>query len=178
MRCIDTGSIKPVFDIDNDKIKILHATNHRELKGTNYLIESVNILEKEGIEIDLVILEGKPHSEVIVLIKKSDIIADQFIIGAYGRFAIEAMAYGKPVLCYLRENLFDKNPIWRECPIVNANPDDLKEKLKELIINKNKRIEIGKKSRYYVEKYHSVEYVVGKLESIISELYGRNQKNN
>lgn len=178
MRCIDTESIIPIYKTNNDKIKILHATNHRELKGTKYLIESINSLKEEGNDIELTILEGRPHGEVISAIKNSDVIADQFIIGAYGRFAIEAMAYGKPVLCYLRENLFEKNPIWDECPIVNANPDNLKEKIKQLMDNKNKRIELGKKSRHYVEKYHSVEYVVGRLETIISELYGSKQKDN
>ena len=29
-------------------------------------------------------------------------IADQFLIGAYALFAIEGMALGKPVVCYLK----------------------------------------------------------------------------
>ena len=58
-------------------------------------------------------------------LEQADIIADQFIGGAYALFAIEGMALGKPVMCYLREELFPCHPEWAECPIVNTNPGNL-----------------------------------------------------
>jgi hypothetical protein len=122
----------------------------------------------------LTILEQRAHSDVLEEILKADVAADQFLVGAYARFAIEAMTLCKPVLCYLRENLFQYNPIWHDCPIINSDPDNLKEKLKMLILmSPEERADIGKKGREYVEKYHSIQYVGERMDTIIGKIWAR-----
>ena len=172
MRCVDTDQYVAAEPPDNKIPVILHACNHRHIKGTDFLIETIETLKKEGVACRLNLLENRPHGEVIRAVHGADIIADQFLIGAYARFSIEAMALEKPVVCYLREDLFPFNPIWKECPIVNADPDSLKEKLRELILMSSKdRLEIGKNSRKYVEKYHSQAYVGRRLNEIIMRIW-------
>ena len=78
---------------------------------------------------------------------------------------MEAMSYGKPTISYIMKEVFE-NGLPLDCPIVNANPDTLEEKLIELITNPILRHEIGKKSRAYVEKYHDVEKISKKLLEI------------
>jgi len=170
MRCVDTEAIIPKYKTGNKIVRIIHATNHTDLKGTEYLIKAVKELKNEGEKIELVFIEKQSRDKVLEAIANADIVADQFIIGAYGNFAIEGMAYGKPVLCYLRENLKQWNPWWNECPIVNTTPEELKQNIKILTHSKQMRIKIGKQSREYVEKYHLVDYVVSRLVNIIKEV--------
>ena len=170
MRCIDLNSINPRYHTGNSVIRVVHAPNHPKLKGTSYLVRIIDDLKKEGLSLELVILERCDHNRVLDVIRDSDIIADQFLLGSYARFAIEGMAFGKPVLCYLRETLFIYNPIWKECPIVNTSPDSLRNNIKELYFNPSLRINLGKKGRSYVEKYHSLEYVGKRLNNIINNL--------
>lgn len=171
MRCIDLREFIPTPKKENsDKIIILHATNHRELKGTEYIMDAVAKLRKKGHNIELIIAENVPHEILITKIREADIVIDQVLVGAYARFAIESMALEKPVICYLRDDLFKKNPIWYECPIVNANPDNLTEVLEEMIKNRKLLNELGKKGREYVEKYHSLEYIGDRLSKIIEKL--------
>ena len=176
MRCIDTSQFIPAYKKVNTIPVIIHAPNHRLLKGTEYLITAVNELNKEGIRCTLKIMEQRSHDEVFEEIIKADIVADQFLVGAYARFAIEAMTLGKPVLCYLREGLFQYNPIWNECPIINSNPDNLKENLRRLILmSPEERVDIGRKGRKYVEKYHSIQYVGERMDQILKKVWGQGQ---
>jgi glycosyltransferase involved in cell wall biosynthesis len=170
MRCVDTDALQPCYETANPVPLVLHATNHGELKGTSYLVEAAEKLKQKGLHFELKLLGHTPHPEVLSWIKKCDIVADQFLIGAYARFAIEGMALGKPVMCYLREDLYDKNPIWRECPIINTNPDSIEMKLSELLSSRQFRAGIGHQGRVYVERYHSVEYVGSRLNSIIRKI--------
>ncbi len=47
------------------------------------------------------LVQGMPNDEARATYQRADMIADQFLIGAYALFAIEGMALGKPVLCHL-----------------------------------------------------------------------------
>ena len=47
----------------DEAVKILHPTNHRNVKGTNFLINACDMLKKEGIKIDLIIAENMPYEE-------------------------------------------------------------------------------------------------------------------
>jgi glycosyltransferase involved in cell wall biosynthesis len=145
-------------------IRIVHAPNHRHYKGTDYLIEAVEELKKEGLSLELVLVEKKANEEAMKLYQEADIIAEQFLIGWHGFMAIEAMALGKPVICYIRKQGYLLAP--EECPIVNANPDNLKEVIQDLAENPDKRKNVGKQGRAYVEKYFSLESFSARLAGL------------
>ena len=103
---------------------------------------------------------------------KADIVADQLIIGWYAMFAIEAMACGKPVICYLKDDLvqlYEEAELIKEheLPFIRCSSKNLKETLKEIIKNREILPEIGKKSREFVIKHHSLESV-GKVFDTIN----------
>jgi glycosyltransferase involved in cell wall biosynthesis len=78
------------------------------------------------------------------------------------------MALGKPVICYIHDELVDTFP--EGFPIVNANPDTIAAVLEELICSPEKRHELGIKSRAYVEKVHDIRVVASKLKNIYQSL--------
>jgi glycosyltransferase involved in cell wall biosynthesis len=171
MRCVPSAKAPSEVSVNNKIFTILHATNHGHFKGTQYLEEAVASINKNQKICNLIILKNTPNQEVLELIKEADVVFDQILLGAYGRLAIEAMSLGKPVLCYLREDLKEFYPNWAECPIVNANIDNIKEKIIELMkMSQEERNAIGKQSLNYVNKYHSSEYVGDKLHQIIQKV--------
>lgn len=154
----------PTLNKDEQNLKVLHAPNHRHIKGSEFLIKAIQELRGEGYNLELIIVEKKSNEEILQLIQGVDIVADQFIIGWYAMFAIEAMASSKPVLGYLRSDLIDlyasKGLVGQgEIPIINASIFNIKEKLMWCIKNRDCLSEIGERSYEYVNKHHSIKSV-------------------
>jgi hypothetical protein len=148
---------------------ILHIPTHREVKGTAYIETAIERLKSDGLSFEFRLLAPTlTQDQVRKEIAKADIYVDELRCGSYGITAIEAMASGKPTLTYIREDLVEKYP--HGLPLVNANPDTIYTKLKELILDEELRFVIGKKSREYVEKYHSLEVIGPKLLEIYQEI--------
>ena len=97
--------------------------------------------------------------------KGCDIFIDQIILGSYASAAIEAMAYGKPVVAYIMPAVFTKGtPI--SCPIVNANPATLKDEMTRLIEDPVLRNKLGIAGRKYVEQMHDADKLATDLIKI------------
>lgn len=152
---LGTDNIKPNYPrISNSTIYLLHAPSNKGAKGSKYVFEAINALK---LKYDLIfeIIENLPRELALDKISKCDIFIDQLIAGSHGSAAVEAMSFGKPVVCYINEVIGKDYPI--ELPIVNANPGNIYDILEQLILNRENLNIIGKKSRYYVEKYHSAQ---------------------
>jgi glycosyltransferase involved in cell wall biosynthesis len=161
---VDLDEWKSVKSAPNKKIKILHAPSNRSIKGTKYVIDVCNSLNREGFENELVLLENIPHDQVKDYYLKSDIVIDQLLCGWYGGFAVEAMAMEKPVISYLRKDDLDKFvPFKDEIPIINSTKDSLYDNLIPLIEKESLRRKKGKEGRRYVEKYHDPNKIAKNL---------------
>lgn len=166
---IDTQAHIPVYQTNDPEIVVAHAPNHQLYKGTRYLLEVIEQLRHNGIKVKLDLIQKMTNAEAIEHYQKADIIADQFIIGWHGYFAVEAMALGKPVLCYIRKKEY--LPYGNDCPIVNTTPDTLYENLLSLVTDHNKRQTIGKNSRVYAENIFSLQAVGKRLSDIYQEIW-------
>jgi glycosyltransferase involved in cell wall biosynthesis len=154
---IRTAAFSPVYPEVENKIIILHAPSHHHVKGTRYIQESVQKLTLKYPNIEFVCIQNAPKSDVLFYLKSAHIVIDQMLVGFYGMFAVEAMALGKPVICYIRPDIW--LDIQDDCPIINANPDNLYSCLAGLIEKKEILSEIGRESRKYVENNHDVSVV-------------------
>jgi glycosyltransferase involved in cell wall biosynthesis len=157
------------------KLRILHAPNHPMIKGTDALIAAIELLKNEGLELELILLRGVPNAEIRKAMEDADLIADQFVIGCYGLFAIEAMAMGKPVLCYLRKDLVElfvkANVVAEEeIPFINTDLREIAAKIRWAYCNREELREIGKKGREFVQKHHSTDRVGRLFAEILNEL--------
>jgi hypothetical protein len=165
---VDTDELTPpegaYESLNTRTITILHAPNHTAIKGTQFFIKAVEDLKAEGYSVELKLVQKMPNHELRKLIRAADIIADQLVIGCYAMFAIEGMAAGKPVLCYLREDLRELYEFAGlidpgEIPLVNCDHQTVKESIRHLLDNLELIPKIGQASRSYVVKHHSIQAI-------------------
>jgi glycosyltransferase involved in cell wall biosynthesis len=157
--------------LSSSPVKVLHAPNHPQFKGTRYLEACIKQLQDEGYPVQLVLVRELNNEEAKEVYKQADIMADQFLIGWHGNFAVEAMALGKPVVAYIRRPEVYL-PRGVECPIVSANPGTLRQALVTLIENPTLRYELGVKGRQYVEQVFSLERVGARMDRLYRQLQG------
>lgn len=152
----------------NKTIKILHAPTNRSIKGTKYIIKAVKRLQKEHCPVELIIFENKPHIEIDSYYRQTDIVIDQLLMGALSTVSLEGMMYGKPVICYVREDLRCYYP--PDLPVISANSDNIYLVLKRLLDEKNKLNSIGQNGLSYIKKYHYPNVVGKKWKGIYLDL--------
>jgi hypothetical protein len=154
------------------ELVVLHAPNHRHIKGTDSLVEVIEELRSEGLGVRLELMEKRPNVEVRAAVLRSDIVAEQFIAG-YALFAIEGMAAAKPVLSALSGMAEDVQELLRRqgLPIVDADLVTLKRRLRELIDDSERRQLLGEAGRQFVLRYHSYEAVGGVWTAIIEHVW-------
>ena len=168
---------QPVEAPEDDVLTVVHSPNHPHYKGTRYLVDAVEQWRGEGLPIELVLVQGMPTDEARAIYERADVIADQFLIGAYALFAIEGMSLGKPVFCYLNERFAPYHPEWAQCPLVNTNPDTIAENLRRLLDPKLRR-ELGARGPAYVDRYHSLRAVGARFDELYRSLWGYEYRSN
>ena len=154
---VDISSIPLIIENKNFKPIIIHAPSSYEGKGTKFIVKAIDEL-KEKYDFDFILIQNMKHEDAMKIYEKADIVIDQIICGSYGTFAVEAMAMGKSVICWISDFMKERYP--KELPIIRANPDDIKEKIELLIKDYELRKELGIRGRQYAEKYHDVSEVV------------------
>ena len=146
---------------------VIHSPTAPVAKGTEYVINAVEKLKK-NYEFDFRLVQNMARSEALKIMRDCDVFIDQLILGAHGVATVEAMAFGKPVLCYINEKIGENYP--SDLPIINANPETITEKLEVLLKSPALRNETGKKSRAYAEKYHDERNIARDLVGIYREV--------
>ena len=164
---IDLTTIEPVPPSDRTRPVILHAPSSRRRKGTEHVIAAC-----EGLDADLVLVEGLHHDEAFERYRDADIVVDQLNAGWYGLFAIECMALGKPVITFLHDEAVERTEreLGTRVPIVSARKESLRARLEALIASAAERRRIGAESRAYVEQVHDIERVADRLLALYARL--------
>jgi len=170
---IDADEWRPVAPPEGETVRIVHAPNHPHYKGTRYVQAAVEQLRAEGRPLELVLVQGVPGDEARRRYEQADIAVDQLLIGAYAQFAIECMALGRPVVCYLNPRFAQRHPEWAESPIVSATPDTIVDELRALVDDRALRLELGARGPDYVRRHHSLEAVGAELDSVYRTVWSR-----
>jgi hypothetical protein len=157
----------PCYPQPGRRLLVVHSPSAPVTKGTACVLEKVSQLQKR-YEFDFQLVQNMPRGQAMEILRRADIFLDQFVLGDYGMASLEAMAYGKPVICYIKPSL--AQAYGPELPILNASQDTLLETLEELILDENLRIRLGKQSREYVERYHDMRVIAPLLLNIYSQL--------
>jgi hypothetical protein len=164
----------------NKPVRVIHTPNHRGYKGTEFIIQSIEDLKKEGLFIDLILIENKTNEDVKKIMPEADILIEQIIAPGYAFSGIEGMANGLVVMSNLTDPMFvtflKRYSYLEECKIIPTNPENIKEELKKLIINPEMRKKNGELNRKYVEKYHSYRTSQIMFQRIYEKIWFKNSK--
>lgn len=148
----------PVYtQTQNRPLRIGHAPSNRKVKGTDFILATLNELAAEGLEFELVLVEGLSHEAARRQYEQIDLLIDQVHAGWYGGLAVEVMALGKPVMAYIREEDLDFIPreMRAELPILKITLETLKYDLRMAItMPREQLLALAHRSRAYVERWH------------------------
>ncbi len=166
----------------SNRIKILHSAfltqsnrdwQGRNIKGSGYVKDAIEKLIGEGYECEHIYISGIPSNAMRYYQAQADIVVDQLIYGWWGSTTVEALALGKPVICYLRnewkQNFFNTLPEYDELPIAEANPTSIYTVLKDLLDNQQKREELGQAARKFAEKHFDPKLNMLKITELLTE---------
>ena len=138
---------------------VLHAPTNRLIKGTRHVEGVFERLRPRFPDVRFEIVERVPWRELRERLEQADVVVDQVFMGWYGMVAVEAMASGKPVLCFIRpdfESRLDR------CPIVRCEIETLEARLAGLLEGEE-RGRIGEAGREYVEREHAAPVLARRL---------------
>ncbi|RYY48742.1 MAG: glycosyltransferase family 1 protein [Chitinophagaceae bacterium] len=147
---------------------IVHSPTAPIAKGTPFVMRSIEKLKQKGVALEFILLKNLPHKQYQEALAQADIYLDQFIWGAYGVAAQQALQMGKVVVNYLTPHrLSQYGPV---CPIQHTLPDALDETLEKLIKNVKERQKIAASSKQYYLDMHEPSAVAGKMLKAYNEL--------
>jgi glycosyltransferase involved in cell wall biosynthesis len=157
---LDLRLYEAVPPVERERPLVVHAPSNLEKKGTALVVEAC-----KQLPVDLDVVHGVPHDEAVERFKRADIVVDQMHYLWHGVFAIESMAYGKPVVTRLDAEAVrqTEDGFGVKVPIVPATKDDLVEKLRPLVESFELRKRLGEEGRAYVEQVHDLEKVADRF---------------
>ena len=157
----------------NGPVRVLHTPNHRGFKGTEFLVDAVDRLQAEGLQVELVLLEGVPNAVVRQTMAEVDILAEQFLATGYALSGIEGLSSGLPVMANLEHQaytqVFRRFGFLDECPIFSTTPETLADHLRVLVTRPELRRALGEASRQFAVKYHGFAMA----QHLFSSIYAR-----
>jgi len=164
---VDLSAIRPAPPSGRKRPVVVHAPSSRRRKGTDHVLRAC-----DGLDVELRIVEGLHHDEALERYRDADIVVDQLNAGWYGLFAIECMALAKPVVTFLHDEAVRRTEeaFGVTVPIVSADAETLRERLRPLVADASERRRVGAASRAYVQRVHDVERIADRLLDVYSRL--------
>jgi glycosyltransferase involved in cell wall biosynthesis len=164
---LDLREFEPVPPTDRERPIVIHAPSSRRRKGTEHVLEAC-----AQLPVDLELVEGVTNDVARQRYRRADIVVEQLNAGWYGVTAIEAMALGKPVLTYLKDDAvrWTEEAFGVRVPVVPATKETLVEALRPLVESPAERRRIGAESRAYVERVHDADVIGDRLLALYARL--------
>lgn len=157
---VEIDKFEPQYPSPKGKPKIVHAPSDGSIKGTQLILDALELL-KSRFEFELILVEKKSHEEALAIYRSADLAIDQVLAGWYGGFAVEMMAMGKPVACYIRESDLEFVPraMRNDLAILSINPGRLADDIAAILERRAAWPELGRRARLYVERWHNHDHI-------------------
>lgn len=155
---------------------VVHAPTDRRVKGTRFVLAAVERLRAAGVRFHFRLVEGLKHEEARKIYEAADLVVDQLLVGWYGGLAVEAMALGKPVIAYIRDEDLGHLPsrMAGELPILRATPDGIEGALRRWLTASPDDLRArGRASRRFVERWHDPRRIASELRRDYAEALAR-----
>ncbi|GEM_PF-1767674 len=168
-RGLELDNWQPIGIQASERPLIVHAPSNPLVKGSRFIMEAVEQLQRENLSFEFKQLDRVPHEQAREWYEKADIIVDQILIGATGVLTLEAWALAKPCVTFLREDLFQSFYQTSDLPVANATPDTITTVLRNLIKDFEWREDLARRGRETVEKFHNINDIADQYASICEQ---------
>ena len=170
---IDLNEIEAVVqnsDIQDNKTPIVaHYPFYKHYSGVDFYSYSLSILQRDKTCSTIEIL-NLSHSDTLRILAKCDIVVGKILpeIGWFGKFELEGMALGKPVIAYVSDELYQhyKPPIYR------TKKETFKKDLQTLIADTSARERLSSEGLKYVKINHDSQSIVQRVMNYYNKRAG------
>lgn len=137
---------------------VLHLETAPEETGTRFVEEACRNLDVHLRPPRPINPGDHPRATWLDMMSRSTCVVGKVsrISGMPGMIMLEAMAMGKPALCWFSGAIRTHMP---ECPVVSVTPETLQDRLREVLNDKWLRDDLGARGRAYVRRHHRPEIV-------------------
>lgn len=139
---------------------VVHAPSFRGVKGTEEILAACEKLKAEGVAFELRLLENRTNSEVIQQLTEADVVVDQLNLANYGMLGLEGMATGCAVAGGQHYGFI---PLPPDRPLWHIDSNNVYTQLKQLLTDKNLRIQLAEAGRPFIEKHHNQKEVARRI---------------
>ena len=154
----------------SDQITILHCPSVLKAKGTYQIRKAIIDLQKKGHQIKYIEISNQPNKVVLETLKKCDFVIDQiYSTSPMPGFVTEAASFGKPaVICGYYYNAINKILPERKIPPSHfCHPDELVNGVEKLILDRNYRVELGRRAYDFVATQWNPKKVAARFIKVI-----------
>jgi hypothetical protein len=151
---VDVRAVEPRRFAGGEEVVVAHAPTDRDVKGTSHVVAAVEALRAEGLRVRLDLIEGVRHAQALDRMGAADVVIDQLVLGWYGGVTVEAMARGRPVISRIEEAAPGDNPFGERLPVVRAEPATVRDRLRELVTDSDRRRAVGAAGRAFALAEH------------------------
>ncbi|MFZ0512300.1 MAG: hypothetical protein WAM14_11895 [Candidatus Nitrosopolaris sp.] len=142
---------------ENKIIKVAHYPYYKNYSSLDSYSDALSKLQKEE-KCEIINILHQSHSQALRIMASSDVIIGKILpdVGWFGKFELEGMALGKPVIAYVSEQLYEKY----KPPIYKTTKDTFKRDLETFVEDRFERERLSSEGPKYVRNNHSLESVV------------------
>ena len=158
--------------IKNRKLVVFHGLNRYGAKGTKYIQNAFEILNKKyPNDLELVIDGKMSYEKYKHLLKKVNVIVDQTHSNSLAMNSLISMAMGKVVLGgntgeSMKEFGYTFNPAIN----IDSNENSIINAVESILENRHRIVEVGEQSRLFVEKYHDYKTIAQRYIDVWSNI--------
>jgi len=134
--------------------------------------KAIDFLSNAGIDDKFKILpETLTQKEMIKYYNSCDAVVDQFGVGAFGFTGLEVLSIGKPLVCYIRKDVYET--LYGEAPPVlsSNNEEGIYNILKDLVEGKELCEKLSFNSQKWMQKFHSPDSLITKYIKMYEMVY-------
>jgi hypothetical protein len=138
-------------------IKVAHYPYYKNYSAFDYYSDALSRLQNEE-KCEIINILQQPHLEALRIMATSDVIIGKILpdVGWFGKFELEGMALGKPVIAYVSEQLYEKY----KPPIYRTTKETFEKDLEAFIEDRFERERLSHEGQKYVRNNHSLASVV------------------
>ena len=150
--------------------RVAHSPTKRAIKGTHTLLVAVEALQRQGVAIEAVLIEDKPHGEALAIKAGCHATFDSFWLGMQGS-GIEGAAMGQAVIAGDARAAEEAAALnGGDCPWTFADDEpSLIEALRRLATDARYRASEAERVGNYVRRVHDYAAVGARYRDILTQ---------